>query len=254
MKRIFRILITVIGSLVLATLFLISRRNAAMNRLYEEAAGHGPGRRPTEAEIAVRRLAEYRGSRCTGMLLAIALDVDGTGMPGAQAEAIKALRARGGAEEAVELAKLLRPHRELEIRWAVGAALRDLPCPRDCISSVLDYLERVWRGEPNFEDLLPFTPYLENERAGLRREQQSLYENLHGVLKQHKLLTLECLEILYGLGSADVSPFALQLTSRIRLQDACPLLLQSEHIAEGSLSDKLPRKEIKEAVTSLACR
>ncbi len=254
MRITFRRIVSVIAGLAFTTMLVVSRRNAAMDRLYGEAAGHGLNKRPAEARAAVRKLAEYRGSRSAGMLLAVALDIDGTGMIQAQTEAIEALRTRGDPDAAVELAHLLRPHRYLDVRSAVAGTLRVLPCGEECLVAVLDYLERVWRGELNSEDRLPLKAYNDRERADYQRQQQALYAELDAVLKQNRESTLVCLEQLYGLGHPDVSIFALQLASRLQMREACPSIMESEESANMLPAHNFPRKEIQEAAAALKCQ
>src|SRR6266436_6111192 len=168
----------VLGGILLAiaaAAFLYDKyRTGVMARLYAEAVGYPPYYRGSaESQAAVKLLATYRGQRSTSMLLDIALRQNPVA-PEAQTEAIKALSKRKNAEIATVFANLLQPHERLGIRQAAATALKDLPCKGDCVRSVLHYLERVWRGEPNEEDRTVFPPGTEDLRSDQRTSQQVL--------------------------------------------------------------------------------
>lgn len=233
-----------------------SYRNGVMARLYAEAVGRPPYYRGSaESQVAVKSLAAFRGRRSTVMLLDIALRQNALA-PEAQTEAIKALRDRKDPEIAVALANLLQPHEGLGTRQAAATALKDLSCKGDCIGSVLHYLERVWRGEPNEEDRIVFPPGTENLRSGQHTSQQVLYDTLYSVLQRERIETLTKLVQVYGLGSDSPSPFALDLVSRIQLQEACPYLLESDQNTKNSPSGlyTAPPTELQAAIASLNCK
>lgn len=242
---------------IAAAAFLYDKyRTGVMARLYAEAVGYPPYYRGSvESQAAVKILATYRGRRSTVMLLDIASRQNPLA-PEAQEEAIKALRDRKDPDIAVALANLLQPHEGMGIRQAAATALKGLPCKRDCIRSALHYLERVWRGEPNEEDRIVFPLGTENLRSGQRAAQQVLYGTLYSVLQREKVETLGNLVQIYGVGSEDPSPFALDLLSRIQLHEACPYLLQSDRSIENSPSGlyTAPPKELQAAIASLHCK
>lgn len=253
---------TLKGLLALSTVVAIavagylSYRNKAMDRLYAEAAGYPPFYRGSaESAAAVRQLATYRGRRSTDMLLDLA--VRGNPLaPEAQTEAIKALGERQDPQIAVALANLLQPHEGLATREAAAAALQELPCKGECIRSTLHYLERVWRGDPNEEDRTVFPSGTENLRASQQKEQQALYGTLYSVLQREKVETLTNLAKVYGLGSEDPSPFALDLVSRLSLHEACSLLMRTDTLIKDSPHGLYsnPPKELQAAIASLRCR
>lgn len=233
-------------------------RESVINRLYAEAAGYPQVFRGTEeSRAAVKELAAYRGQRSKRMLLSIALGKVPFPWPAVQAEAIKALRDRNDPEVSRALAKLLQPHEGLGTREAVALALRDLPCDDESIRSILHYLERVWRGEPNSEDrLIDTTSDKERFTSTLKREQEAVYENLYLVLKRENTKTIVNLVQIYGIGSDGPSLFALDLLSRLGLHEVCPLLLQSEK-AINQLGPELyngPRQELQATIASLNCK
>lgn len=228
-----------------------------MNRLYAEAAGDPRYfRASSESADAVRKLAAYRGRRCTDLLLALALQ-NNTVAPEAQTEAISALRERDDPRIAPALASLLQPHEGLNVRKATAAALQDLPCNGECTLSILHYLERIWRGEPNYEDRwVDHTPGFEDVTISLQKNQQEVYSKLHSVLRREKMETLGALIKVHGVGSTATSSFALDLLPRLQLKEACPFLLRSDQQLE-TLSTGLykgPREELQGAIASLNCR
>lgn len=230
-------------------------RNHAMDRLYAEAAGIPPFFRSTaESKAALNKLTTYRGRRSTALLLEIASQ-ENPFAPEVQTEAIKALRKYHDPEVAVKLSSLLQPHEGLDTRKAAALALQDLPCKVECIASVLHYLERIWRGELNHEDRWLNSSDRDMQANTLTREKEALYAALYTVLRQERAETIVRLSIVYGLGSTDPSPFALDLAPRLGLQEACPYLLQSREQLTNLSADyyKAPRQELQKAIASLKC-
>lgn len=259
MQKTFRRLLLVITGVGIATAGYLYYRNSVIDRLYAEAAGYPPYLRGSnEAQAAVKKLATYRGQRSTSMLLDIAVGHGPAQLiwPDTQAEAIKALRERRDPEIAVTLANLLHPHEGLGTRQAVAAALKYLPCKGECIRSILHYLERIWRGEPNHEDRWVDSLDSSNGAIDLKKEEEAFYGDLYLVLRQEKTETLANLAEVYGLGSMDPSPFALDLVSRLGLDEACPYLLQSDQQLKKLSSEfyKAPREELSAAIASLNCK
>jgi hypothetical protein len=232
-------------------------RNQAMNRLFAEASGYPSFLRSSnESTHAVSKLAAYRGQRATEMLVEIALGHGPLVFGEAQEEAIKALSKRGDPEVANALVKLLQPHEGLDTRKAVAGALQDLPCKGECIRSLLHYLERVWRGEPNYEDRAVRPRGYEDIIKSLRDDQRMLYANLYAVLRREKLETLTNLAQVYGLGSDSPSTFALDLSSRLELHESCLLLLKSARAIQKLPPNffDAPREELQSAIVSLNCK
>ena len=227
-----------------------------MARLYAEAAGYPPYYRGSvESQAAVKILATYRGQRSLSMLLEIASRQNPLA-PEAQTEAIKALSRRKDPQIGATLASLLQPQEALETRKTVAVALQNSVCKRECILSTLHYLERIWRGEPNFEDRWLLAPGNERVLASYRVGQQAIYDDLYAVLRREKKETITTLMNVYGFGSIVPSPFALDLLSRLNFQEACPYLLESERQLKdlSPESFKAPRSEIETAITSLNCK
>jgi hypothetical protein len=251
-----RIFLSICISIAIAAAYYLSYRNKQIERLYSEAAGLSyPFRGPEESQEAVKRLATYRGRRITNMLLNIALGHNVL-IAEAQTEAMKALRERKDPEVATLLASRLQPFEDLATRQAVTETLQYLPCKDECIRYVLHYLERVWRGEPNYEDRTIFPTGGENWKADQQKSHQDLYGGLYLILQRNKMETLVSLGEIHGLGSEGPSLFSLDLLSRLGLHEACPYLLQSERLIQKRSPDFYndPRQEIRATMTSLNCK
>ncbi len=188
------------------------------------------------------------------LLLAVAVNADGTGMWEARVEAAKALRTCGSPDVATKLVWSLRPDDALELRLAIGEALSELPCNDECVAGLLGYLEQG-PGRPACEERseIPECGCL-RVQADCRKAPASHLAYLYSVLLRNKEATLACLERHYGLGTEAVSTFALEVVRRLQLREACFLLLGSEEGANCSREFLLPRKEILNAVTALKCR
>jgi len=241
----------------LAATGYISYRNNRMDRLYAEAAGYPKYfRGDHESTDAVRKLAAYRGHRATALLVDVALGRVPLELGGPQLEAIKELEKRNDLEVAPVLATILQPHEGLNNRRAAAEALQHMPCNKECVGSILHYLERVWRGEPNYEDRFVYPPSFQDVPAKLRENQQMVYDSLYRVLQREKVATLTDLQEVYGLGSNSPSPFALGLVSRLGLPEACILLEQSDQVIQRSSPRwyNAPRQELQAAIDELKCK
>lgn len=258
MRRVFGVVFLVIVAAAISGSGYSYYRDKAMDHLYAEAAGYPPFFRGTaEAQAAVKKLSTYRGLRSTRMLLDIALGNVPFPWGDTQAEAIKALSERKDPDISTAMANLLQPHQSLSARQPAALALRDLPCKAESIRSILHYLERIWRGEPNYEDqLIDSTSDKERFASTLKKEQEEIYQNLYVVLQRERVETIRNLKLVYGIGSTTPSPFALDLLSRLGLHEACPLLLQSDQAIQQLTPEFLnaPRKELQATIRSLNCR
>jgi hypothetical protein len=257
MGKTLRGLVALGAAVAIAAAGYISYRNKQMDRLYAEAAGYPQFfRGSSQSTEAVRKLAAYRGRRATEMLLDIALGHGPLVLGDTQSEAIKALGKRDDPDVALALANLLQPHEGLATRQAAATALQYLPCNTECVSSILRYLERIWLGEPNYEDRTVRPPGFQDVTASLQKDQQALYVSLYGVLQREKVATYTNLVKVYGLGSDAPSAFALDLVSHLGLTEACPLLQQSDQAIKKlpAESYKAPRQELHGAIAALNCR
>ena len=250
-KTILRVvgIMSVIGLLVLGYL---DYRNRHLQALYGRVVSPLTGSQ--DAVSAVRKIATYRGRRATEILLAVATSGSGwSEATGTRTAAIEELEKRDDPEVGATLADLLQPHESLRTREMASAALERLPCTAECDAHILHYLERVWRGEPNYEDRLNGG---EETRAFIHKAQETVYERLIIVLRREKISTLKNLAQIYGLGSDNPSLFALQIVVRAKLVEACPYLLRSANgLKTYSPSDyKAPIAEVQAAVTELKCQ
>ena len=131
-----------------------------------------------------------------------------------------------------------------------------LPCTTDCIRLVPNYLKRVWRGEPNYEDKIVRPQAFSDVRAGLQTEHRAVYSDLDLVLQRNKPQTLAAFVQTYGLGSDDPAVFALDVLSRLKLQEACPLILRSMQAVQSLPAESFmrPRQELQNTMASLQCK
>ena len=81
-------------------------------------------------------------------------------------------------------------------------------------------------------------------------------DGLYSVLRREKKDAFKNLESVYGLGTEDPSPFALELLSRLHLKEGCQILLQSERQMAEYPPDSFdaPRHELESSIASLNCR
>ncbi len=208
----------VLLSLIAAVISLaIGQRKARLDDLYKTAVTMLD---TAKARTAFKELATYRWNYANELVLRIAttnnpLDA----FTGNQEAAIKLLGERGDPHTAEQLARLLRPYQGLAVRHAVADGLVKLPCSPECIRLVLDYEERMWRGDPVSENMMVREPIPEIER-----ERQEIDRQLRAVLLRQKTDTIRALVQTYGLGDMTVSPFGLYMVVQLRLKDACSLL------------------------------
>lgn len=257
MRALKRTLLPVGLAIIIAGAGYISYRNKQIDRLYETAAGHSPYFRNTEeARVAVSKLASYHGRRPTELLLVLATGKETMPLSDIRAEAIRYLALRQDPNLSLAVVEFIQPHEGLEIRKAAAQALTHLPCKGECLRLILYYLERISRGDANYEDLLIHPTGSESVIAGIQQEQAQVYNDLYSVLKRDPPETISVLSKMYGIDSVDPSPFGIDLVSRLHLQQACPLLLQSDSDSTRMPPQfyKFPRNELQAAITALNCR
>jgi hypothetical protein len=245
--------------LIAAALLIIHNiyRDRTIDRLFREAAGYPSYfRNSDQSTEAVRRLSTFRNRRSTEALLQLALGQGEFVAPETRAEAFSALRGRNEPGVADTLATLLQPHSGLRSRQGAAKALQDIPCPDDCIRSILHYLERISNGEPNEEDRTIFPPGSESWKADQDKDEQTLYSDLQDILRRESVTTLSNLSNIYGLGSDNPSIFALNLVSHMQFQQSCPLLLQSKQALDRrrAVAYRGPSLEVQTVIATLHCR
>jgi hypothetical protein len=260
-SKVERIVKGVLGSALLFVTLgggYISWRTKTINRLYSEGANY-PGSLGNDAQSAeaVRKLAGYRGERVTAMLLNIAMAQSPLVLESARSQAIKALAERKDPKIALALTNFIQPYQGLNNRQAAATALQRLPCSRECVLAILHYLERIWYGEPNYEDWTLDAPGHEDLRQFVPKSQQELYDNLYVVLQREKPITLAILMHVYGLGTTSPSKFALVVITHLGTSsEGCQLLKQSESEIGRLPSDHYwgPLGELNDAISLLNCK
>jgi hypothetical protein len=190
------------------TFTVMKRREAKLDQLYRTVMMSIDS---TPSRAAFNQLVTYRGRYARELVLRIATTRNMLDLGNSQVEAIRVLGERGDPEAAGRLAELLRPYQGLAVREAVADSLLKLPCFSECIHSVLDYRERMWRGEPSVESILGAIP------KGIDEERLRVNRKLDRVLLDHKGDTLAVLVQTYGLGEITVSPFALYVVDQLKL-------------------------------------
>ena len=202
-------------SLVAAlTMTVMNLREAKMDQLYRTVL---TGIDSREQRAAFNKLVTYRGRHACKLVLGIArarnmLDGD------IQIDAVRFLGERGDSETAQLLATLLSPYEGIAVRAAVADSLLKLPCFAQCVRSVLDYRERIWRGDPSLENMFGVASKEIDEQL------TQTDRKLDRLLLNHKRDTLAVLLETYGLGTIAVSPFALQEIEQLKLKEACEFL------------------------------
>ena len=93
-------------------------------------------------------------------------------------------------------------------------------------------------------------------KVEVRKEQVALYQTLYGILRRERQATIVSLAQVYGLGTDAPSKFALSLLSRMQFHDACPALLQSDHLVKQSSAELFtaPREELESTLDAVKCR
>lgn len=202
---------------------------------------------------AIKALVADESAEAGQMLSVIALgQYPNAGFwPEAQNAAIRALAERDERNYAQELATLLQPYQDLELRRTVAKAVVKLECNERCVQSVLHYKERMWRGEPTLEAMLPSGP--EAIQESVQRQTEEVERNLDSVVLRSRASTIGVLAAVYGLGSSAPSPFAINLARRIDLKETCPLLIRSVDRAAGFKGSREP-DGLQEAIQVLQCR
>jgi hypothetical protein len=232
--------------IVLAAVLIVLHRRTEAEKLYPVAGGYkleGSSQQST----AIAELGKDASQQSTEMLLQIAMARSGFAMPEQRDQAIRALGGRKDPQIGPLIASLLQPHEDLGTRIAVAETLKRVPCNVECVSNILHYLERVYRGDPNSEDGLPLWPEV---AAKINAERKQFYLDLDAVLEDEKENTLSVLTNVYGLGSGDPSSFGLELTSRLRLSEACPLLKQTQEQLKVSQTEAY-RKNLQSTAAAL---
>jgi hypothetical protein len=234
--------------LVIAVLVVVSYRRQRTENLSRTGLGYDTAD-SSKSAAAVRELSRFRDQQATELLLKIA---ESSLLPDSRETAIFALANRRNATIASRLVEDgLQPHNAIATRKAISVALQKLSCPEECIRGILHYRERIWQGQPNFEDQISSNP----SSNYIQEQQAQLTELLNSVLIRENPTTLKLLMIIYGLGTANPSVFALKLIEQLHFQAACSELAASYSKIQSlaSIGYKGPRSEIESALRSLNC-
>lgn len=240
---------------LLSILGIVVSRQLSVSSLAKEAAD--PGVSSQERLRDVGYLASISGRQSAQSLVAIAID-DSVPFDSRNA-AVAALKERKDPSISSDLARLLQPQNAESLRHAVADTLVQIPCSADCARYILHYLERMWRGDTNSEDLVTdsaptaalekLDPQLMNSEATQFREQQKqLVSELENVLSKNQAETLTVLRNVYGLGSFHPSYFALYMVEELRFPAACPDLErpQLEEIVGEKMASQI--REVRDQV------
>jgi hypothetical protein len=203
------------GCLLGLALAIFQVRERHLHAIYRQAI-----RLQADPEI-VARLATYKGSTSTALLLRLAHDPDIE--PEIRVAAIHALSARNDEYVSDSVASLLQPHTPLNVREPTAIALQNMKCGDICVGAILHYLERQYRGDLDFELLQPLSPNLQIELDQNRKNVTQLLRDK--LSKEPETFTI--LTNVYGLGTSTPSPFAIAEAGLLSASDACRLLHES---------------------------
>jgi len=249
-KRSFKVAIVCTVLVLFLSVCLFDLSKLASEYLSGQASDPGiPSRERIRDVTYLRRIP---GSSATKGLVAVV--VDPSAPFDSRNAAATALKAKNDPAVSDQLALLLQPHSSQSLRASVVDALSDLPCDFECTKSVLHYLERMWRGDSNSEDLAmdsspvetlePVNPELLNaDLTETRQRQQHLISQLDGVLIKNRSETLAVLRQVYGLGTLHPSGFAVYMVTALRIDEACPELSRThlDDISGAKLAEQIRR-------------
>jgi hypothetical protein len=233
----------VVGAFLLSLILIgafVGQRRRAMKELYTRATAGGTDR------VAIENLAQYKGDFATDLLLQIALNPNS----GSPEKAIQTLAGRRTRDLSGPLSILLQPHSGLELRLAVADLLLNHPCSPECVDRILHYRERLWRGEPNYEDHFANLSNTKWDTGAIAAKQKMLLDELARVLLRERRTTLRSLEQTYGLGYPYPSSFSVDLVGQLGLIEACPDLQTS--LRESDRDTSL-REGLENQLIALKC-
>jgi hypothetical protein len=186
--RPWHIVVVVLAFVSTLTFTILRLREAKQDELYEKVVTRFD---TPESHAAFNELVTYRGAHARQLILKLA--TDNSGFIGAvQIHAIRFLGQTGNSETADHLARLIRPWRGLEVRAAAADGLLKLPCSAECVHSVLDYKERMARGD--FSVVTMLSKEIPNE---IREKENEVDQKLDRVLLKNKRDTLRSLIDIY---------------------------------------------------------
>lgn len=148
-----------------------------------------------------------------------------------QVAAIEALVGRSDPRVGIELPRLLAAHQDLDVRLSAASALLEIGCDRQCIAMVLDYLEDVYLGVQDIEQIARTGMELDATRYNVKLgkdpavpKRERLLVVLHELVSANEESALDVLVWRYGVQSQIPSLFAIDLLGRVRIPHACEII------------------------------
>ena len=204
--------------------------------------------RPSTEVVSVNEIGQFKGDAANMALLAVALDPNAN--QSNRIAAIRILTSRTNTDVSGPLSRLMQPHNGLDLRRAVSDSLQRTSCSSECVERILQYEERMWFGEKNFEDYHKISGDIKWGSDQIEKEQNQLHSQLDLILIREASTTVRYLTDIYGLGNAFPSDFAVDLVGRLKITVACPLLRRSW---EGSAHNMQVQQKLQNTITSLNC-
>lgn len=118
----------------------------------------------------------------------------------------------------------------LNVREPVAAALGKMNCGENCILAILQYLERQYRGDLDFETLQFVSSSLQDE---LDQNRKNVTRLLREKLSREPE-TFTILSNVYGLGTPAPSSFGIVEANLLPVSEACRLLQESHSFFVGA--------------------
>jgi len=179
---------------------------------------------------AIHSLGKFADKASSDLLLKIAVDPQVAS--DSRVAAVTELDTRKDSYISAELSRLLQPHIYPALRSAVATSLSQRHCDTTCAKNVLHYLERMFHGEPNGDEMLeqnevseqlaktdPVQSKLTTDQLLAARSQTA--DSLNQVLRSNPVSTRQALEQIYGIGSWHPSRFGLRTIAVLGLTEEC---------------------------------
>jgi hypothetical protein len=225
--------------IVLVIVAFTTWRNTRIDALARSALGN-------KSDVnTVKRLAGYSGDRSSELLLVVA---SGARSQENRLAALEALVSRKDAARVSRLSELLLPTETFPMRQAIANAIYQTGCSPECVKNILYYEERIWRGDR------PAEVTDANPPAGLSEQEKELQTALDETLRKNKPALGAVLEKIYGLAGPFPNPFAIEVVTRLRITEACPLLMRTYLTVKENVKASPEYKNVADAVDKLGCK
>ncbi len=212
-----------------------------------------------EGERIVEQLASRNDAESEDALLRIALGKDLMPWPSVRIKAIEALAQRDRIDVPSRLARLLVPHEGLPIRQSVSEALARSGCDAGCMRFVLAYLNRVYLGESNIEEVRRRKDLSRYRHAAAElglsaevSELQPFYAGLYKIVGSNAGSSLRVLVGEYGLGTRLPSAFGIEVLTKTSVAGSCDLLEKSLRNNDWWTDDE--RRSLEGAIRKQDCQ